>query len=696
MSIAAGMHIGHYNVLAPLGAGGMGEVYRALDARLDREVAIKVLPAEFANDAGRLGRFEQEARATSALNHPNILTVYDIGQHEGAPFIVAELLEGEELRAQLEQGPIAPRKAVEYAQQIAAGLAAAHGKGIVHRDLKPENLFVTTGERVKILDFGLAKLRAPRTGAVDMAASTQKKLTDPGTVMGTVGYMAPEQVRGQEADHRADIFAFGVILYEMLSGRRPFGGDSSVEVMNAILKEEPPELSETNAKISPTLEKIVRRCLEKNPERRFHSAHDLGFALEALATSSGSSGTSGGSLKTPAAAPVRSGWRERIWMIAAGVLGLIALALGVAYLNRSSTDTRALRLSFTPPENLEYDNGPFDNVIVSPDGQRLAFTARSADGKRQIWVRTLDSAEAQPLPGTDDPVQPFWSPDGRSLGFGGQGKLKRVDLAGGRPQTLCNALRFNGGNWSRDGVILFAPSEASGVFQIPATGGEPRQVTVPNPAEERGHRNPYFLPDGRHFLYQAGGSTVVGSLDSKEARQVLADGAPAVYAPPGWLLFVRNGALWAQHFDATQLELKGEAVSLTPPTDRRFDRGLPFSVSENGVLIWQGVPRRDAQLIWFDRAGKQVGTVGSQIKGGFAETPRLAPDGKRVATAPLNPDTLNQDVWVIDLARDLPTRLTFDPARDVESDLVAGWQPCGLLFHSKGWHLPKGREWRGA
>jgi Tol biopolymer transport system component len=421
--------------------------------------------------------------------------------------------------------------------------------------------------------------------------------------------------------------------------------------------------------------------LEKRPERRFHSAHDLGFALEALAASSGLSEISGGGLATPAGASAHSGWRERGWMIVAGALALIALALGMAYFNREGgtggafTGARAVRLTFTPPENLTYDNGPYDKVVVSPDGQKLAFTARSADGKRQIWVRTLDSAEAQLLAGTDDPVDPFWSPDSRSLGYGGQGKLKRVDLAGGRPQTLANGLRFNGGSWSRVGVIIFVPGEGSGVFQIPERGGEPKQVTIANPAGQSGHRNPHFLPDGRHFLYQDGASTVVGSLDSKEVKQLLADGAPAAYAPPGWLLFVRSGALWAQRFEAAQLELKGEAFSLTAPNDHRFNRGRPFSVSENGVLIWQGDQRLDTQLIWFDRAGREVGAVGSLIKSVFVDQPRLSPDGKRVATAPAgtNPEALNQDIWVIDLARDLPTRLTFDPAREVNPI----WAPAG-------------------
>jgi eukaryotic-like serine/threonine-protein kinase len=678
MSLAPATHLAHYRIVAKLGAGGMGEVWRAVDTRLDREVAIKVLPAAFARDAERLRRFEQEARATSALNHPNILTVYDIGtapdENGGAPFIVAELLAGVELRALLDGGALPVPRAVDYARQVAAGLSAAHEKGVVHRDLKPENLFVTTDDRVKILDFGLAKLRAPRAGGVASDAPTQRQITGPGVIMGTVGYMSPEQVRGQEADHRSDIFSFGLVLYEMLSGRRAFNGASVADVMSAILKEEPPELGEANAKVGPQLEKIVRRCLEKKPERRFQSASDLGFALEALATPSSSSGSSNAVLTTPAGAPVRGASRERGWMIATGVLALIALAaLSVSYFNRPSTDARAVRLTFTPPENLAYENGLFDRVVVSPDGQKLAFTGRSADGRRQLYVRPLDSAEAQLLPGTDDPIDPFWSPDSRSLGFGSQGKLKRVDLAGGRPQTLCSAIRFNGGSWNRDGVVIFAPNEVSGVFQIPATGGEPKQVTSRSSAQASAHRNPYFLPDGRHFLYQEGTSVFVGSLNSKDVKQLLSDGAPAIYAPPGWLLFVSNGALRAQRFDATRLELKGEAVALTKSADLSVIRGLPLSVSENGVLIWEGDKRRDAQLGWVDRAGRQGDAIDAQVKGGVGETLRLSPDGKRLAVTRADPQLLNQDIWVIDLARDLPTRLTFDPAREVNPI----WSPDG-------------------
>jgi eukaryotic-like serine/threonine-protein kinase len=649
-------NLSHYRIVEKLGAGGMGEVYRALDTRLDRAVAIKVLPAAFAQDAERLRRFEQEARATSALNHPNILTVYDIGNHEQSPYIVAELLEGEELRAQLDDGALPVRKAVEYAQQIAAGLAAAHEKGIVHRDLKPENLFVTKDGRIKILDFGLAKLKPQKlTGGVDSEAPTLKPLTDPGVIMGTVGYMSPEQVRGQEADHRADIFSFGMILYEMLSGKRAFSGVSVADVMSAILKEDPPELSESNAKISPALDKIVRRCLEKKPERRFHSAHDLGFALETLSTNSSGS-SSGSSLTSAASAAVAetktSAWRVRLPWIVAGAFALMAAAFGLAYFNRSSASERAIRLSFDPPANLSFNDAQADAAVISPDGQKIAFSALSPDGKYMLYVRDLNATEAQVLPGSDLPLAPFWSPDSQSIAYGSLGKLKRSDILGGNAQVLTDAGRLIAGAWNKSGDIIFTPDYGAAIFQIKAVGGEPKQVTFQEQTGDGMHSSGTFLPDGRRFLFnRAGGAAAsrdlsglwLGSLDSKELKRILPEGPTVRFAPPDWLIMVRNQVLVAQQFDLSTLELKGDPMPIMTQTDNPARAPARFSVSDNGVIVWQGEWKREYQLLWLDRQGKQVGAIGQPALVTRGQEPRFSPDGKRLAL-------MRDGIWVTDLA----------------------------------------------
>src|SRR5262245_43653806 len=406
--------IAHYRLLVPLGAGGMGEVYLAEDTKLGRKVAIKLLPAEFTKDAGRVRRFEQEARAASALNHPNILTIFEIGEANGARYIATEFIDGQTLRERLNGDRLATTVALDIAAQIAAALTAAHEAGIIHRDIKPENVMLRCDGIVKVLDFGLAKLIEQRPATVDSQALTQKKITDPGTVMGTVGYMSPEQVRGQEADHRSDIFSFGVILYEMLSGSRAFSGESAIEVMNAILKEDPSELGETNAKISPALDKIVRRCLEKKPERRFQSASDTGFALEALSLPGSSGAHRMGMPPAPdtTALSKRNGWRERFWMIVAGALGLALLAFGVAYFRRPVPEAEPTCLFVNPPEKATR----FDLPAISPDGRTLAFVA-TVEGKTQLWVRPMNSATAKPVAEVGETGPPFWSPDSRFIGF---------------------------------------------------------------------------------------------------------------------------------------------------------------------------------------------------------------------------------------------------------------------------------------
>ncbi len=693
MKIAAGIKFSHYEILAPLGAGGMGEVWRARDMRLDREVAIKVLPHSFANDADRLRRFEQEARATSATNHPNILTVYDIGAASselgGAPYIVEELLDGEELRARLNDGAIPPRNAIEYARQIAEGLAAAHAKGIVHRDLKPENVFITKDGRVKILDFGLAKLRPQPTTQAGSEIETRKLITDPGTVMGTVGYMAPEQVRGQEADTRADIFSFGVILYEMLSGRRAFNGESAIEVMNAILKEDAPELSEWGVKITPGLEKTVRRCLEKKPEQRFHSAHDLGYALEALSTSSGAQPES--QLNTQASPPVATkgggpsqffGSLRLAWAVAT-FFSVVTIGLIWANFTRQPVaNSRLMKFSIMPPEK-----SSFGQIAVSPDGRHLAFTAVTG-GKNQLWVRAFDATDAKPLQGAQDAFFPFWSPDNRFIGFFANGRLKKIEATGGPVQTLCEVEIPMGGAWSRDGVILFAQVPL-GLLKISAAGGEVTPVTTYDKSrQEFPHLYPSFLPDGRHFLYSISSElketrgTYLGSLDGTVKRRLLDAGAVIKYAPAdpgdttggaGWLVFARDGALLAQPFDTNRLEFTGDPFTLSDKvgSDLFLTNFSTFTVSDNGALVFDPSPdRQRRQYLFVDRSGRPTKSL-DVVAGIFQHW--LSPDEKRFIADRNDPQIGTYDLWMYDVEDAHAARFSFDPQHDYNPI----WSPDG-------------------
>jgi serine/threonine protein kinase len=442
MAINTGAYIGRYEVRSLLGAGGMGEVYRARDPKLNRDVAIKVLPPAYANDAERLHRFEQEACAAGALNHPNILAIYDVATHQGAPYVVSELLEGETLRERLNETALPARKALDYALQIARGLVAAHEKGIVHRDLKPENLFISKDGRVKILDFGLAKLIEPK-GATEGQPGVMTQLqTDAGVVMGTTGYMSPEQVRGKSVDQRSDIFSFGAVLYEMLAGKRAFHGNSPVETLNAILNEDPPELSMANNPVASPAERILRRCLEKSPDERFQTTRDLAFAIEGL---TGHSGTSAATLG------VRPKNRERLALIVVSICLLISLAaIGfmVARLARPPAEASTLRFSVSLPEKTAVTiDVEQHNLSLSPDGRHLAFIATSG-GQTMLWVRPLDALSARPLAGTENAVSPFWSPDSRVIGFFADGKLKKIEARGGAAQTLCDVTeRDNTATW---------------------------------------------------------------------------------------------------------------------------------------------------------------------------------------------------------------------------------------------------------
>ncbi len=673
-----GRNISHYQVLSLIGAGGMGEVYLAQDTRLGRKVALKLLPRAFTHDQERLRRFEQEALATSALNHPNILTVYDIGtaptELDGAPFIVTELLEGEELRKEMKETPLPVRRAIEYARQIAAGLAAAHEKGVVHRDLKPENLFVTQDGLVKILDFGLAKLmpqRGERTGS-DGAALQQ--ITNPGTVMGTVGYMSPEQVRGQEADHRSDIFSFGLILYEMLAGRRAFQGESSAETMAAIVKEEPPDLTETNPKIQPQIERIVNRCLEKQPARRFQTASDLGFALEALLTTSGSrlkEEITSSAEKTLPTLPQRFR-SEKWWMAATALLALITAGLAWVYFTRPSVSSaRPLKLSLVLPEKAK-----FRNIAVSPDGAWLAFTAETGN-TAHLWTLTLATGEARQFAGSEGAKHPFWSPDSRFIGFFTSDKLKKVEVIGGLPVMVCDVHEGNGASWSRAGVILFSTLEGGALLRVPATGGAVTHVLQNDlKRQELVLRFPSFLPDGHHFFYSVASNDkevrgiYLGSLDAETRQRLLGDYSNAIYVPSdtgrkdeGFLVFGHEKALMAQPFDAKALRIGGEPVVLTGQIATISNSIYRiFSSSDNGVLVFDPeLNRQQKQVLWVDRTGK---TINALQQFDDMRVARIAPDGRHFVASNYDLPTNNFDLWLSNVSGGNTVRFTFDPGND--------------------------------
>jgi len=695
--------ISHYRVVSQIGAGGMGEVYKAHDSRLDRAVAIKMLPADLSSDDDRLTRFEQEAKATSALNHPNILTVYDIGEHDGSPFIVSELLDGEELRERLEDGPIPVRKAIDYAQQIVSGLTAAHEKGIVHRDLKPENLFITNGDRVKILDFGLAKLRASETDIHGSEDATRRALTNPGVVMGTVGYMSPEQVRGHATDQRSDIFSFGVILYEMLTGSRAFSGDSVVELMNAILKEDVPELENDSRRIPPSLDKIMRRCLEKKPDHRFYSAHDLGFALEALSAPSSSSGTNlTTALKVleDEPAPKSKSYGRLAW-VAAGLFLISTLILSALYFRRVDIPEATIRFALTPPEKMSFG----ESLALSPDGTKVAYLLTSDSGELSLWVRPVGTLDGQRLQGTEGASFPFWSPDSKAIGFFAFGKLKKVDANGGPVQTIAEASTDpRGGTWGKDGTILFTPGVLTPIYKVSGAGGAAIPVTeLDTNRGETSHRWPYLLPDGQHFLYFARGGgmenegVAVGALNSSERKLLFTSKVAAVYAPPasggvGHLLTVNDGMLISQPFDEGRLELTGERQTIAQdvrsyPTEVGPTASLLVSVSNNGHLAYRTGGKSITQLQWVERSGKASDPVAPQ---GMYHEPMISPDGKRIIVSRQDGD--NQDLWMFDTGRNIMTRFTFD----LTVDTTGIWDPAGANVIYTSFRDGKGNIYRKA
>ncbi len=678
MTLAPGLRLGPYEILGPLGAGGMGEVYRARDTRLDRIVAIKILPTHLSDRPAAKERFEREARAISSLNHPNVCHLYDVGSQETADgavsYLVMEYLEGETLADRLAKGPLPLEQVLRYGVEICEGLEKAHRTGVVHRDLKPGNIMLTKSG-AKLMDFGLAKpsVMSMGTGSASMETMT-KPLTAEGSIVGTFQYMSPEQVEGKDVDGRSDLFSLGTVLYEMVTGRRAFEGKSQLSVASAILEKEPEPLSAANPMTPPALDRVVRTCLAKDPEQRWQTARDLAHALKWVVEGGSQAGAS----------PLRIGGgksRER-WLLAALAVSVIAaLTLAVVMATHVPTETRVTRSYIKAMPNTSFLLSNASGFEVSPDGLRLVYVASAADGKSVLWVRPLDSLRAEPLPGTDGATYPFWSPDNRSVGFFAGAKLKKIELAGGPPFTICDASDGRGGTWNRAGDIVFTPSVNAALFRVSASGGSAIPVTTLDLSKhELSHRWPFFLPDGRHFLYLAGSvftpvanptnTIVVGSLDASEPRPLLHAHAGATYAS-GQILFLRQNTLMAQPFDAGRLELTGDPIPIADPVPELaiFSRGL-FSASETGLLTYVEGATIERQLVWFDRRGKQIGAVPGEDA--YA-SPRISPDGSRII---FYLDALGYDVWSYDIARGVKTAQTFG-AGSAQGNIFPAWSPDG-------------------
>jgi len=653
MALPLGTHLGPYEILAMLGAGGMGEVYRARDTRLGRDVAIKILPKEMSADATRKQRFEREARTISGLNHPNICALYDVGSQDGMDYLVMECVEGETLANRLAKGPMQLEQVLKYGSQIAEGLERAHRSGVVHRDLKPGNVILTTSG-AKLLDFGLAKPVAGLVSGVTVtAAMPSSPVTQDGMIVGTMQYMSPEQIEGKEVDGRSDIFSLGAVLYEMLTGKKAFEGKSQLSVASAILEKEPEPVSAVKPLTPAAMDRTIRKCLAKSPDERWQSASDLATQLNWVTEGSG----------TFAAPEVgqRRKWERLGWVVSAGLLVVLA-GLGWTWWSEKSA-----------PKTTTYYASPFhlgaNGLALSPDGKMVAMVAYWDQGnKYMIWLYRLGEAMPTIVEGTEGASYPFWSPDGQSIGFFAQGKLKRTDIGGKSMQMICEAANGRGGTWNKDGVIAFTPDVFTGLYRVSSAGGQPTELTKLDPTRfETSHRWAQFLPDGKHYVYSGANfaghfdmnAIFVGSLDSVEKKLIITASSNAVYVDPGYLLYVRDGALVAQEFDTRTYALKGDARVMRNEIQFlvQINQGI-FDAASNGTLIAQtGKGGAESQLTWIDRTGKKLETVGGI--GSFAN-PNLSPDEKRVAYDRANPDGREIGVWIQDIKSDAAARLTLD------------------------------------
>jgi Tol biopolymer transport system component len=673
MGLRVGTQLGPYEILSAIGAGGMGEVYRARDTRLERIVAVKILPDHLADRAELRERFEREARTVASLNHPHICVLHDIGHQGGIDFLVMEYLEGETLAQRLVKGPLTLHQVLQYAIEISDALDKAHRKGITHRDLKPGNILLTKSG-AKLLDFGLAKLRGPQTAVANLSAlpTEESGLTAQGTILGTLQYMAPEQVEGKEADSRTDIFAFGVVVYEMATGKKAFEGKSQASLIAKILETDPPPMSSLQPMTPPALDRIVKRCLAKEADERWQSARDICEQLRWISESGPQSAVS----VQPVA---QHNLRKRLmWITAALAVLLAALVTAVLYLRQPAAEVRAVRFTVPLPEKqiLPVVASLPSFLSVSPDGTKLAFVARDPTGHSMLWIRDLDSQASQPLPGTDGAWAPFWSPDSRFVAFTDGSSLKKVAIAGGPALTITVSTANGGGTWNRDGDILFVPRLGGAVFRVPSTGGSATPVTSVEPSQlEAGHSWPHFLPDGRHFLYLVGSGNTektgiyAGSLDSKKTKLILNVNSSPWYSPPGYLLFVRAGTLLAQPFDANRLELKGDAIPIAEGVQFSAAFGdAAVAASQNGVLAYRLAPSNaQFKLVWVDRKGTEqaLASVPRTYR-----NPRLSPDGQRVA---VTIDELGSQEWLLDIGRNTLTRLTFEGSYNGGT----AWMPDG-------------------
>jgi serine/threonine protein kinase/Tol biopolymer transport system component len=676
--------LGPYELVAFIGAGGMGEVYRGRDTRLDRAVAVKVLSPDVATNPEMRQRFEREARAISALSHPHICRLFDIGHHDGVEFLVMEYLEGETLAQRLIRGALPVDQMLRYSIEIAEALDSAHRQGVVHRDLKPGNI-VLTASGAKLLDFGLAKLQPVLSKKTTDESSTVPvgALTTAGMIVGTLTYMAPEQLEAGTIDARTDIFAFGAVMYEMVTGKRAFEARSQASAIAAVISSMPAPPAALQPGVPPALDRAITTCLAKDPNDRWQTARDLLRELRWI--QQGATTVISGQ----AVSDLRRRRRWVPWVISAGSVVLLVAAGIAEYLRVPTRDSALVRFTVSPPEGMSIGRGTSGEAqyeanapVLAPDGKQLAYVAADREGRTQLFLRRFDEVESTVVAGTEGARRPFWSPDSRFVAFFADGKLKKIDTRGGRPQTIADAPRPYGGTWNSAGVILFAASPREGLHRVADTGGVPTKVTSMDPGRrENGHILPSFLPDGEHFLYvvlsddlKARG-VYVGSLDGRPAVQVLNGRYKTTYAEPGYLLYVRDGTLFAQAFDSQTRQLAG------PPPQPLIDAVPPgaFSVSPSGVLAFHPMNDPQSQLVWFDRHGNETRRIEHSIDNHPIE---LSPDDRRVAVIRNDPQTESrrQDIWLIDLARDIVSRLTAHPA----DDCCPVWSPDGreIVFSS--------------